>query len=444
MHLHVVVAILVLAFGLSVDKASGNDMARSRLLQASEFSGQRNEQGTTIPSIKFIPHIAQGGGWSTELHVFNTCSSPDKYVIGFYDSDGESQLFRVGEAGVNTAVIGGSANDIFRPIEAGRYHFWRLPNTGEATTQGYGVFLDGDEVSNSGCVAVDARYVQHLPNGKVLSSTIPYQTLSSAPALSGVTLPFVNTASCVTGVAVISNGETPVNLNAMSWNGEIFGQANLGNLRHTSFLTNDLFPVQGATGTIHVGTAPPGTVNAIGLEFCNGELRQFRLPSPRPTWFVVSFDEEFIGTVQRSGIPLERYSYHVTLRNTTWRDRTYYAALLLKGNYGEIVGRSPLCSETFVLDCSDLSLLSVPAGQERTVSGLQDLLLFNEFYDSGDVASVEIEIIRGDAASESTFRAATHQAAVESVTTREEHLKAIRSHSGSLWGLPEIPRDRSQ
>ena len=37
----------------------------------------------------FIPHISQGGGWSTAFHVFNLCSTTSAYTVAFHDSAGD-------------------------------------------------------------------------------------------------------------------------------------------------------------------------------------------------------------------------------------------------------------------------------------------------------------------------------------------------------------------
>lgn len=49
---------------------------------------------TASPSDKYIPHIAQGGGWSTSLQVFNTCENPvESFEINFYGRDGSPKQF---------------------------------------------------------------------------------------------------------------------------------------------------------------------------------------------------------------------------------------------------------------------------------------------------------------------------------------------------------------
>ena len=229
----------------------------------------------SLSSVRYIPHITQGRGWSTEFHIFNLCSSSSQYSGSFRDSDGELREFYFSDE----LWTGFGVQD----LKARAHHFWRLPNT-EDVRQGYGEITD----DGSGCVAVETFYVQHLSSGQTRRAVSPTQHLSS-----GVGISFINSDECDTGVAIIGNGES-VSLEAVDWDGETLGQADLGNIFHTSFLLSERLPVvKNHQGTVQIN----GNVSALSLEFCNGNLAQSRWAHPVPgaQVVVVSFEAKRIG-----------------------------------------------------------------------------------------------------------------------------------------------------
>ena len=230
---------------------------------------------------RYIPHIAQGAGWSTELHVFNTCSSSARYRIlltskeeilgmflfGLYDPGGYTVSRRTNIGGV-----------LGQPINR-ETQIWVFPNLEPDVNQGYARVLDesggtsGDATTDGGCVTVDVVYKQHLPGGQIRSTAIPMQRLSKR----GSVLRFDNREGCTTGIAILSNGGS-VRLEAVDSYGNTLGQVYLGAIRHTSFPLEQDLPVQGRHGTVHID----GEVGVLGLEFCDRKLGQFRLPHPVP------------------------------------------------------------------------------------------------------------------------------------------------------------------
>ena len=203
-----------------------------------------------LSSGRYIPHIAQGKGWTTELHVFNACSSPGVYRIFFYGSDGYRKAFLLEGAGDLQRgpervdhIAASEGQEIDREV-----HVWRFVDTGQELLQGFGRIFDDNGgrtsgTSDGGCVVADVFYKQHLPNGQVLSTAIPLQRLSSL----GSVLAFNSTGGCDTGVAIVGNGGT-VHLEAVGPSGQTIGQADLGNIYHTAFPLQEPLPVQGARG----------------------------------------------------------------------------------------------------------------------------------------------------------------------------------------------------
>lgn len=292
-----------------------------------------------LSSSRYIPHIAQGQGWTTELHVFNVCSSPGEYRIFFYGSDGHRKAFLLeGTGNVQRGpdrvdhIAGSDGQEINREV-----HVWRFLDTGKELLQGYGRIFDDNggrfsEITDGGCVVVDIIYKQHLPNGQVLSTAIPLQRLSGL----GSVLAFNSTGGCDTGVAIVGNGGA-VHLEAVGPSGQTIGQADLGNIHHTAFPLSGRLPVQGTQGTVRTS----GEVSVLGLEFCQGSLVQFRLPQPVPPldpWVVVSFESKFLRYYR--GNRNARYGVKLTLRNPTQTARTYAVHIAFKDSDGFLLGET--------------------------------------------------------------------------------------------------------
>ena len=107
------------------------------------------------------------------------------------------------------------------------------------------------------------------PDGEVRFSTVPLQRMTTDGlvfALSG--------SSCSLGVAIAGTGKN-VRIEAVDYNGDSMGSADLGNVYHTAFALKDKLPrLRDTRGQLRI----IGEAAAVGLEFCDGELAQFRLP----------------------------------------------------------------------------------------------------------------------------------------------------------------------
>lgn len=209
---------------------------------------------------RYIPHIVQGQGWATLLHVINLCDDPSTYNLDLIGSDGERLQFAF--AGTEDRY-GGVHNGADPIVEMGTHSFL-LPDIGKDLIQGYGILTD----DGGGCIAVDTEYRQRIPEFPF--ATVPTQQMSGDELI----LPFRYVGGCVAGVAMAGNGGR-LRIKAMNWNGELLGQADLGNVYHTAFPLHDKIPgVQGQRGTLRI----IGEAAAVGLDFCDGKLEQFRLP----------------------------------------------------------------------------------------------------------------------------------------------------------------------
>ena len=213
-------------------------------------------------SNRHIPHIAQGQGWSTWIYVLNTCSRPVTFDIDFFGEDGRRKSFSFQGDDENryNAIYNGE-----EPMDGKDIRLYILPDTGSELLQGFGHLIDNGE----GCVSVDTEYRQERPDGGVRFSTVPLQRMTPNGlvfALSG--------SSCSLGVAIAGTGKN-VRIEAVDYNGDSMGSADLGNVYHTAFALKDKLPQLRSTGgQLRI----IGEAAAVGLEFCDGELAQFRLP----------------------------------------------------------------------------------------------------------------------------------------------------------------------
>ena len=212
-------------------------------------------------SNRHIPHIAQGQGWSTWIYVLNTCSRPMTYDMNFFGEDGRRKSFAfLGDEKRYNGIYNGE-----EPLDGKDIHLFILPDTGRELLQGFGHLIDNGE----GCVSIDTEYRQKRPDGGVRFSTVPLQRMTPNGlvfALSG--------SSCSLGVAIAGTGKN-VRIEAVDYNGDSMGSADLGDIYHTAFALKDKLPqLRTVPGQLRI----VGEATAVGLEFCDGELAQFRLP----------------------------------------------------------------------------------------------------------------------------------------------------------------------
>ena len=103
---------------------------------------------------RYIPHIAQGQGWSTTFWGFNTCDETvDRVQIDLYDSQGQPQGFTVDFTDEpvtslsNTVPLGRNGISV------------TFPNIEEGLISGYGILRD-----DTGCASMDVVYTQEIAN----------------------------------------------------------------------------------------------------------------------------------------------------------------------------------------------------------------------------------------------------------------------------------------
>lgn len=256
------------------DRAHQSGLARqARVAQVSALSA--DETVNTTPA-RYIPHLAQGQGWTTYLDIINVCDTPAEYSIDFRGNDGELREFEFEDGRYNGVTSGdsplGNSIDTFL-----------LQDTGSELIQGFGVVVEGGS-----CIAVDTFYVQERQEeegeSSTLYATVPLQRLATA----GATLTFYNVGECDTAMALAGTGGS-ARLEAFGADGEALGSYSFLSLHHDAFSIGRRFPrTRGRIGMLRLS----GEAALVGMDFCSDRLMQFRLPHLSPLPDVGSSDDE--------------------------------------------------------------------------------------------------------------------------------------------------------
>ena len=245
-------------YNLTVDPAERD--ALEQVLSACESTAMFFSVCTLGPNF-YIPHIAQGQGWSTRLYIVNGCDESVTFRLDLVGHDGAPKSFVVDGSDMRHDAITNGTD----PMESRASRLVSFSETGNELIQGYGHLIDNGD----GCVVIDTEYRQLLPTGEILFATVPLQQLSDFGSL--LTVPV---SDCTTGIAIAGTG-APVSLHAYDHSGILLGAIDLGSIHHTAFPLSEKLPqtISMSMGQVRIS----GVSAALGLDFCNGRLAQFRL-----------------------------------------------------------------------------------------------------------------------------------------------------------------------
>ena len=245
-------------YNLTVNPAERD--ALEQVLSACESTEMFFSVCTLGPNF-YIPHIAQGQGWSTRLYIVNGCDESVTFRLDLVGHDGAPKSFVVDGSDMRHDAITNGAD----PMESRASRLVSFPETGNELIQGYGHLIDNGD----GCVVIDTEYRQMLPTGEILFATVPLQQLSDFGSL--LTVPV---SDCTTGIAIAGTG-AQVSLHAYDHSGILLGTTDLGSIHHTAFPLSEKLPqtISMSMGQVRIS----GVSAALGLDFCNGRLAQFRL-----------------------------------------------------------------------------------------------------------------------------------------------------------------------
>ena len=245
-------------YNLTVDPAERDTL--EQVLSACESTEMFFSVCTLGPNF-YIPHIAQGQGWSTRLYIVNGCDESAAFRINLVGHDGAPKSFVVDGSDMRHDAITNGAD----PMEARASRLVSFPETGNELIQGYGHLIDNGD----GCVVIDTEYRQMLPTGNILFATVPLQQMSDYGSL--LTIPV---SDCTTGIAIAGTG-AQVSLHAYDHSGVLLGATDLGDIHHTAFPLSEKLPqtISMSMGQVRIS----GVSAALGLDFCSGRLAQFRL-----------------------------------------------------------------------------------------------------------------------------------------------------------------------
>ena len=357
--------------------------ARPQSLAAAAVEG---EQSAPPAHGRYLPHLAQGQGWMTFLDVINTCQAPIAYEVDFVGNLGQPYQFEFSDGERYSGITSGD------DLLGNSIDSFQLVDTGQELLQGAGVVTE----DGGGCVAIETFYVQTREDEEGdeyrLYATVPLQRMEGH----GSVLTFFNVGNCDTAMALTSTGGT-VRIEAFGPEGQSFGSTDLHNLHHEAFSIGQRFPrSRDQWGMLRIS----GGAAVVGMDFCSGDLMQFRLAHlgpmereavfdppddelPRGSRFVVeALKIKLVDHCRTCGIyGTEQYTYGIQLKylNPTTRKQVYSARIEFRDSDGFQVkkmlfipdetnydGRIPITCWTGT-GCE--FHLPVPAGQSREFSG---------------------------------------------------------------------------
>ena len=207
---------------------------------------------------EILPQIAIGGGWQTEITLYNTGPGQTVLKANFYQDNGQPWI-------INLAGIGQN-NEFFLTLAANQLLELR-PVGGSQLQQGW-VQLDQQDNFASD-VFYFGVFRQSVPGRPDFEATVPPASFITRHSF----VVFNNTNGFRAGIALLNANRfntAPVTVRIRDENGNdiLIDSFDLPPLNKTVFDLGVRYPsTEGRRGSIEFTTPPGGTVTALGLRF---------------------------------------------------------------------------------------------------------------------------------------------------------------------------------
>ncbi len=199
----------------------------------------------TTTGNRVIPHLASGGGWHTNVALFNLGSTTANYTVRFYGDSGAPQAFPFKNNVTGQEL--GTQSILTGQIPVGGLVLLNAENADNATTTGWAL-IDPASTGDIGALAI----FNFNPTGQ--QATVPAETSSAQRFVLG----YGNSGGETTGVALANPHANPVTVNLVvrDPNGATLAsdQFMMTPHQHMSFLLPTRYPAASAVGTILIST----------------------------------------------------------------------------------------------------------------------------------------------------------------------------------------------
>lgn len=255
--------------GLISFAETGSNLGNTTTYQVHLTVQAGQPSGMTSPSTSFgwIPHIADGNGWTTSIRVVNLSNYPQRVSVDFWSDSGTS---------LSLPIIGlGASRGVYWDLDAYGSGLCDT-NGGAILTAGYATFSAsvGDASSFTASAIFRTRAVG-LQDSEAISPMI-------LPSNHSLVLPFDNRNGFSTGIAVVNSGTgVAIPVIARDAYGAVLINQNvtISPGGHAAFSLADKFPnLTGAIGMIEFS----GPSMPLGLRFNPAGSFTSIIPAQKP------------------------------------------------------------------------------------------------------------------------------------------------------------------
>ncbi len=206
---------------------------------------------TRVAPLLTIAQVVDGASWETEFQIVSLATTSVTYSFQFWGDNGSPMAL---------PIVNGTAGVVSGSLSVGRSAFVQTPGTAASLLEGWASVTSNGPI---GVVAIFRQRVTGRPDSE--------GTVVGAQSGSSVFMPFDNTNSYLTGVA-IGNTNTlqtlAVTMQFTAADGTVtMGSLSLPPSSHTAFQISTMFPqLGGVEGTVKF-SAPTSDITVVGLRF---------------------------------------------------------------------------------------------------------------------------------------------------------------------------------